>query len=173
MRTCYFALSLGALIATMSAAPANAQSASGGDRDGTSWANVERLRPGNTIRLLCSGQRLWTGRLTRVSADSLALEDGGTGRTVARSEVLRVEVKSRLRSTLIGLGIGAAAGLGFGYLAGSRSGLKSDEKAAAVGLGASLFAGAGAGLGALAPSWKLVYSGEPSGSPPRDFTRAK
>jgi hypothetical protein len=137
------------------------------EQGGTSWAKVEQLRVGQAIRVLCSGQQSWTGRLAGVSADALVLDASGTERRIVRSEVLRVQVKSRARSALIGLGIGAAAGVGYGYLAGSRANLKSDEKAAAVGFGAGLFAAAGAGIGALCSSWKTVYLGEQSGSPPK------
>ena len=140
-------------------------SASGAEQAGASWAKVEQLRLGQTIRVLCSDQQSWTGRLAGVSADALVLDVSGTERRAVRSEVLRIEVKSRVISALIGLGIGAGAGVGVGYAAGS--GLKGSERTTAAGLGAGLFAAAGAGIGALCPAWKMVYGGEPSGSPPK------
>jgi hypothetical protein len=115
------------------------------------------LRPGQQIRVLCSDRSIWTGRLAGVSGGQFVLDAGGTQRKVVRPEVLRVEVKSRVSSALTGLGIGAAAGVGFGYMAGSRGGLKSGEVGAAAGLGAGLFAAGGAGIGCLFPRWKTVY----------------
>jgi len=94
----------------------------------------------------------------------LTLNVDGTERKIARSDVLRADVKSRARSALIGLGIGAGAGVGVGYAAGS--GLKSSEKTTAVGLGAVLVAPVGAVIGALLPGWKTVYREEPP--PKRD-----
>jgi len=166
MRMRCIAFYLAVVLPALAAAPGSAKSASGAEQGGTAWAKVEQLRPGQTIRVLCSDQRSWTGRLAGVSADALVLDISGTERRAVRSEVLRIQVKSRVTSALIGLGIGAAAGVGVGYAAGS--GLKGSEKATAAGLGAGLFAAAGAGIGSLFPGWKTVYGAEPSGSPPRN-----
>ena len=132
-----------------------ALNASGAQRDPASWAKVEQLRPGQTIRVQCSDQRTWTGRLVGVSTETLTLSVDGTERKIARSDVLRADVRSRARSALIGLGIGAGAGVGVGFAAGSD--LKSSEKTTAVGLGVVLVAPVGAVIGALLPGWKTVY----------------
>ncbi len=129
----------------------------GAEQGDTSWAKVERLGLGKTIRVLGSDQRSRTDRLTRVTADGLTLEAGGAQQERPRSEILRIEVKSRVRSALIGVGVGATAGLAFGLVSASHEHLKPGEKTAAAGLGAGLFAGAGSGIGALMPSWKTVY----------------
>ena len=165
MRTRAIASYLVVLLSGPAAAPGSAANASGAGQDGTGWAKVERLRPGQTIRVLCSDLQRWTGQLRGVSADGLVLEVRGTERKAVRSEVLGIQVKSRAVSALIGLGIGAAAGVGVGYAAGG--GLKSSEATTAVGLGAGLFSAAGAGIGSLFPGWKTVYGRQPSGSPPR------
>ena len=148
-----------------------ALNALGAQGDPASWAKVEQLRPGQALRVLCSDQRTWTGRLVGSSSDTLILNVGGTERKIARSDVLRADVKSRAKSTLIGLGIGAAAGVGIGYAAGS--GLKSGERSTAAGLGAILIAPVGAVIGALSPGWKTVYRGEPSGPPQPSVLPAK
>lgn len=167
MRAYCVTLLLAVALPAFAAAADSVLSSSRAEQGDTAWAKVERLRLGQTIRALGSDQWSRTGRLTRVTADALTLEVSGAEQKMPRSEVLRIEVKSRVRSALIGLGIGAPAGLGFGYLAGSRANLKSSEKTAAAGLGVGLFAAAGTGIGALAPSWKTVYRREPTGSPPR------
>lgn len=173
MRVYSIAFYLAVVFPALAAAPGSAENASGAEQGGTGWAKVERLRSGQTIRVLCSDQRSWTGRLTGVSADELVLEVSGTERKAVRSEVLQVQVKSRARSALIGLGIGAGAGVGVGYAAGSGGGLKSSEVTTAVGLGAGLFAAAGAGVGSLFPCWRTVYRGESSPSQPPNALRPK
>ncbi len=142
-----------------------ALNAFGAQRDHASWAKVEQLRLSQTMRVLCSDQRTWTGRLVGVSSDTLILNVGGTERKIGRTDVVRADVRSRTRSALIGVGIGAAAGAGVGYAAGSGSNLKSSEVTTAVVLGTVLIAPVGAVIGALFPGWKTVYRIEPSGSP--------
>jgi len=134
-------------------------------REDTSWSKVEQLRVGQSLRVQCSDQRTWTGSLLGVSSDALILNVDGAERKIARSDVIRADVKSRVRSTFIGLGIGAAAGAGVGYAAGRGSNLKSSEVTTAVLLGTVLIAPVGAVIGALLPSWKTVYREGPSGSP--------
>ncbi len=168
MRVHRIAFYLAVVLPGFAAAPESAEHFSEAGQGGKVWAKVERLRPGQTIRVLCSDQRTWTGRLSGVSADMLVLDAGGTERKVTRPEVVRIQVKSRTRSALAGLGIGAAAGVGFGFFAGSRAGLKSAEMAPAAGLGAGLFAAAGAGIGSCFPGWRTVYTSEPSGVSPRN-----
>ena len=150
-----------------------ALNAFGAQRDYASWANVEQLRLGQTLRVLCADQRTWTGRLVEASSDTVTLNVGGTERKIARSDVLRADVKSRAKSTLIGLGIGAGVGAGVGYAAGRGSRLKPGEVQGTTMLGAALFAPVGAVLGALSPSWKTVYRGEPSGPPQPSVLPAK
>lgn len=143
-------------------------SASGAERPDANWEKVNQLRRGQTVRVLCSRQA-WTGRLTKITEEGLTLDVGGTEKKAARSEVIRVQSQSRAKSALIGLAIGAPAGVGFGYAIGHRSNLKSGEMGPAVGFGAALFAAAGAGIGALVPAWKTVYEA----SPPPDGSSAR
>jgi len=133
----------------------------GAEQPGANWKKVEQLRPGQTVRVLCSGRQSWTGRLMGITDEGLALEVGGTEKKAARSEIVRVQSRSRAKSALMGLGIGAVAGVGFGYAVAHQSNLKSGEMGPAVGLGAALFAAAGAGIGSMAPAWKTVYEASP------------
>ena len=169
MRTYCIAFCLAAVLPALAAEPGSVKYGSAAELGGTAWAQVEQLRLGQTIRVLCSDQRTWTGRLTGVSADALVLDVSGTERKTPRSEILRVDVKSRVRSVLIGLGIGAGLGVGVGAAAGHS--LKGSEKTTAVGLGALLFAPVGAVIGALSPSWRTAYRGDSSLSKPPDALR--
>lgn len=148
-------------------------SASGAEHAGANWEKVERLRPGQTVRVQCSGRQAWTGRLTKVTEEGVTLDVRGTEKNAARSEMIRVQTQGRAKSALIGVAIGAPAGIGFGYAVGHRSNLKSGEMGPAVGLGAALFAAAGAGIGAMVPAWKTVYeaSPPPGASSARETTR--
>jgi hypothetical protein len=150
-----------------------ALNAFGAQGDYAGWAKVEELRLGQTLRVVCSDQQTWTGGLAGVSGNTLTLYVGGAERRTARSNVLRVDVKSRAKSTLIGLGIGVAAGAGVGYAAGRGSRLKSSEVTTAVGLGTLLIAPVGALIGALFPGWKTVYHRDPSDSPRPSALSAK
>ncbi len=155
-------LYLTAMLPALAAASGIAGNTLATEEGGTAWATVERLQVGQAVRVLCPGQRSWTGRLAAVTAEAVVVNVGGIERKTPRSEVLQVQVKSRARSALIGLGIGAGAGVGIGYAAGSGGGLKSGESATAAALGAGLFGAAGAGVGSLFPGWKTVYRESPS-----------
>jgi len=150
---------------TLLAIGCGALSVFGAQPDEANWLRVEQLQSGQTLRVLCSEEQTWMGRLAGVTDNTLTLSIGGAERTIARSDVLRVDVRSRARSALIGLGIGAGAGAGYGYAAGRRARLKSSEATAAVGLGTGLGAADGAVIGVLSGGWKTVYRGEPPSSP--------
>ena len=77
-------------------------SALAAQRDNGSWAKVEQLQVGQSLRVQCSDQRTWTGILLGVSSDALILNVDGAERKIARSDVIRADVKSRVRSTFIG-----------------------------------------------------------------------
>jgi hypothetical protein len=171
VRICCAALYLAVLLPVLAAVPLTLGDGSGTEPRDAGWSKVERLRSGQTIRVHCSGNRTWTGRVAERSAGEVVLDAGGSRRKIARSEVLRIEVKSRAESALIGLGIGVGVGVGVGYAAGS--GLKGSEKTTAAGLGAVLFAPAGAGIGALCPRWKVVYRGDSSAAPSANTLPAK
>jgi hypothetical protein len=135
---------------------------SGVGGDDNSWATVEQIKLGQSLRVVCSGERTWKGSLVRVSDDTLVLGIGGTERKVVRSEVFRIDVKGRAKAALIGLGIGAAGGLGLSYaMANSSDGIGGAEIIAA---GAVWGGAIGAGIGAARGCWKTVYRGAPASS---------
>ena len=81
------------------------------------WAALNQLAPGAGIRVALSGGRTVRGNLSVVTADSLAIQTAASQETLSRTGVKRVQLKGkshRGRNTLIGLAIGAGAGLAIG-----------------------------------------------------------
>ena len=81
------------------------------------WDGLNQLAPGAGIRVTLSGGRTVRGNLSVVTADSLAIRTAASQETLLRTEIKRVESKGkshRGRNTLIGLAVGAGAGLAIG-----------------------------------------------------------
>jgi hypothetical protein len=81
------------------------------------WAGLNQLAPGDGIRVALSGGRTVRGNLSGVTADSLAIQTAASQETLPRAEIKRVQSKGeshRGRNTLIGLAVGAGAGLAIG-----------------------------------------------------------
>ena len=88
------------------------------------WANLNQLVPGSEIRVtLASGSTL-RGFLQGVTPDSLAINATASQESLSRQEIRRVSLKRpghRGRNTLIGLAIGAGAGVAAGAVSVSRT----------------------------------------------------
>ena len=143
------------------------------DRTPPTWSDVERLAPGQRVRVLCADQREWMGRLKAVSADSLTMDadkpDKKPGVSLPRAGIVRVQIRSRKRPALIGLAIGLAGGVAItAYLAQDSKPL---EQVGPVLLNGSMFGGIGAGIGALLPGWRTVLRLEASDAPGKGRTR--
>ncbi|MCX6588111.1 MAG: hypothetical protein NTX13_16215 [Acidobacteria bacterium] len=126
-----------------------------------SWREVEGLAKGVTIKVSLAGDKVLTGSFSGVSGNSLQLVDKSGERSIARSEVIRVEVKGEANRARNGL-IGAAIGLGLGVLADATLGARSrNETGEGAAMRAATYAipmAAGGGLGALfANSYRTVY----------------
>lgn len=81
------------------------------------WANLSALAAGAEVRVVLSSGKNLRGFIQRATPDSLMLNAATGQETLARVEVRRVSLKKqghRGRNTLIGLGIGTAAGLAAG-----------------------------------------------------------
>jgi hypothetical protein len=133
------------------------------------WPAVAALTPGTEIRVDTAARKMRgvQGLLRSVSDDALIFtpsKKGSQGEvTIPRQDVTRLSVKKqshRTRNTLIGAGIGGAAGLGIGLAS------RCDGKfvcpvsdGAITGGGAAAGAVVGAIIGALMPSggWHEIY----------------
>ena len=81
------------------------------------WSVLNGLATGTEIRVTMAGSKTVRGFLQKTDGDSLVINATTSQATLARQDVKRVHSKRqghRGRNTLIGLGVGAAGGLGIG-----------------------------------------------------------
>jgi hypothetical protein len=129
----------------------------------SSWNTVKALAAGTEVRIL-TGSRTVSGRIDRISDDTLVLTSAGGQEVFKPQEVARVSLRGeshRRRNVLIGAGIGAGGGVGLGAaVAGSCSGTICG------GHGPALVAGVGGAaavvgtlIGAVIPTggWREIY----------------
>jgi hypothetical protein len=132
------------------------------------WNNVTALARAAEVRVELSGSRSVSGGVLNVSEDSLAVNSASGQETFTREQVLRVSVRKdgkRGRNTLIGLAMGAGAGVGLGDAAASQpcargfGGLCDSLNAPVIGISTGIGAVIGAGIGAAVPTggWREVY----------------
>ena len=84
--------------------------------DAQSWDAVRALRPGDRVKVEESGGPERKGRVSAITADSIAIASGKNQLSFDRARVRRIQVKSSNRR-LRNLGIGAGIGLALGVLA--------------------------------------------------------
>ena len=104
---------LPALLAATLAATAAAQQ----DKPIANWVNLNQLVTGAEIRVTLANGKTLRGFMQRVTPESLAINATTSQETLSRQDIRRVDLKRsghRGRNTLIGLAIGAGAGLAVG-----------------------------------------------------------
>ena len=106
---CLMVLAL--LAACFSAAPATAQ-------DSGSWDNLRSLRPGQETCVVMNDVKSYQGEFESLSDEGITLRQAAGEQTLARKDILRVSQKEgrdhQTRDVLIGLAVGAGAGLVIG-----------------------------------------------------------
>jgi len=127
------------------------------------WDNVQAISPGTEIRMAGPRPGDLRGTLQSVTGDSLVLSSSAGQETFTRQQVTRVAIKSkghRGRNALIGLAVGAGAGLAIGVASdhSCRPGCflgNNIGKTVLTPLGAIV----GAVVGVLIPSggWREIY----------------
>lgn len=125
-----------------------------------SWENVMKLEPGTQVLAVLSDKRTIHGPIRDVTDDSIVMSRGKMQETIVRNSVVRIAMRRkghRMRNTLIGLGVGAGAGLTVGGIyAQTCTGFL-------CGIGAVVFVPiglvGGAAIGAALPTggWQDVY----------------
>lgn len=96
------------LLVALAAATAAAQS---------DWVKVKALPIGQEIRASLRDGKSYRGQVQNVTDEALVMVAASQQQTLARAEVKKIATKSeghRLRNALIGAGLGAAGGVGFG-----------------------------------------------------------
>jgi len=131
-----------------------------------SWDNVKQLKPGQQIRVVLNDAKSYTGQMGSVSDEGLVIRTGGGEQTVARQNILRVSSQGkshRGRNALIGLAVGAGAGVVIGVaspeVGQGKCAQGSCINAEAPTLTGFVGAAAGTALGAVLPTggWHDVY----------------
>lgn len=127
------------------------------------WGNLRRLNTGQEIQIVLVNLQSHRGKFADVSDQAISLSSKGKTNEMAyaREQVLRVAMldsAKRKRNTLIGLGIGAAAGAVSGGLIGSYFANEANPRAAA---GVALIFGGGAAAAGAAightGGYQIVY----------------
>jgi hypothetical protein len=156
MLTTQFIGRLGALLALV-ATTAVAQKIAG------DWNTVKALTTGTEVRIT-TGSRTVSGKVDRITDDTLVMTSGKGSEMFTQEEVSRVSVGKqghRARNALIGLGVGAGAGLGIGAVVDARTTCRfvcifpNAGKVVLTPLGAVV----GTVVGAVIPTggWREVY----------------
>jgi len=134
---------------------------------GADWASLQHspaISAGTQIEAKTTDNKRYRGEFKAADTDALVLTTSNGEQRLARLTVSRVSVKKpghRGRNTLIGLGIGAAAGLALGAVADARCTGKCVEgntplgKEAGTPLG--LLIGAIIGVALPTGGWREVY----------------
>lgn len=125
------------------------------------WATVKQLLPGDQVKIVLNNGKSYKGVLRSAGDDAVSI---GNGESYQKQDVRRVLLRKashRGRNALIGLGIGAATGLGTGAAVDSDCSKTSFMCTGNLGKAVltPLFGGIGAGIGALIPTggWREVY----------------
>ncbi len=109
----------GFMVLALWAACFSAGAASGQDSKGRSsrWDHLKSLTPGQEIRVVMSNFKRYQGEFESLSDGGITLRQEAGEQTLARQDVLRVSLQGqnhRSRNAVIGVVIGAGAGLGIG-----------------------------------------------------------
>jgi hypothetical protein len=130
------------------------------------WENLKQLASGQQIRVVLNDAKAYTGQLHSVSDQGLVIRTGGGDQTFERQNILRVSAQGkshRGRNALIGLAVGAGAGVVVGVaspeLGQGKCAQGSCINAESAALAGFVGAVAGTGLGAAMPTggWHDVY----------------
>ncbi len=125
-----------------------------------SWDNLKQLRVGQKIEVVDMNLKSLKGQFLSFSEEVISLQVGNDQAGVERSGVLRVNSgrSKRGRNALIGLAIGAGAGLGVGAVLDRQA--TGEFKDFGVILGPPIGAGVGAGVGAAFGGYRTIYRSE-------------
>jgi hypothetical protein len=130
------------------------------------WNTVKALTTGTEVRIT-TGSRTVSGKVDRITDDTLVMTSGKGSEIFNQQDVTRVSVGKqghRGRNTLIGLGIGTGAGIGIGLGVGHANDCSTGwfcglNTGIAGALGGAIGLVGGTAIGALIPTggWREVY----------------
>jgi len=130
-----------------------------GRQDRQSWDNLVTLRAGQKVQVKTQGAGKWKGTFLAFTADSISIHAKNRDMEIPRGEVQTVKRGSaavRIRHTLIGAGLGAAAAVAIAVPTISE-GYANDQAVTAAVLtmvGATV-------VGAILPAYSTIYEAAP------------
>ncbi len=137
---------------------AQPQSPPSGESD---WGNLQQLRVGDKVEVVRYNLSKHKGTFLSFSDEAISLRVGKDEVGVQRPKVFRVssrEHSKRLRNTLIGLGIGAAAGAVVGAAAVAGKPRQAGERRLSMVIGTLIGSGVGTVVGAaFSPGYQTIY----------------
>ena len=120
-------------------------------KDKSSWENLKELKQGQKIQVIQWNSVTFEGKFKSISEDAVVFEVKRMDLVIKRKDIRRVaKASGRGTHALIGLGIGAAAGVV------GMSAAKGDGIYTAVAL-LPVLAGSGAAVGAAMPTKSVIY----------------
>jgi uncharacterized protein YcfJ len=124
----------------------------------TDWSRVAALSPGVSVQIVHHGLKQDSGRLVDATSDRIEIDTASGSLQLSKADVRRVSVsrKSRKNRTLIGLGLGAAAGAAI-LAIGASSGDIDIRRDLVTGAGAVVGGTAGAAIGAATAGPETIY----------------
>jgi hypothetical protein len=123
-----------------------------------SWDEVRSLKPGDHVKVRDATGEEQKGELRAVSPETITISDGGVERTIARTSIRRVQVRSgsrRVRNALIGAAIGVAVAVTVDQTLGAY--LRNESNTSGRGIIYAAPIGLGSGIGAALPAYRTVY----------------
>jgi hypothetical protein len=128
------------------------------------WDNIKRLRAGQQIAVVNEKMKTATGKFSAVTEDAISLQVDNITVSIPRANVFSVKDRTashRGRNTLIGLAVGATAGLAVGAIKGGTY-YEEGETAVFVAVWTPIGASIGATAGAVLPSGTVTIYRRPS-----------
>lgn len=169
-------ITLGKMAAVMGLVACASLAAAQSGGENAKWENSSQLAPGQRIRVVLNDAKTYEGKWQSMTDEAIVVRLETGDQSFARQNVLRVSTKGtshRGRNVLIGLAIGAGAGVIVGVASPEfgqgTCAQGSCVNAASVGLGGFLGGALGTGIGAAIPTggWHGVYH-----APERDVASA-
>jgi hypothetical protein len=129
-------------------------------RNSKSWSNLAELKPGEQVVVMAVDGARHRGAFRGYSDEAITIREGNRDLTTERTQVQAITVSApshRLRNTLIGLGIGAGAGLALDRSLGAYLRNESNPPGARA-LIWGLPIAIGGTIGAVIPGQRTIYS---------------
>ncbi len=132
-----------------------------------SWGNLQQVRVGQKVEVVDTNLKKYKGTFLSFSDEAISLRVGKDEVGVQREDVFRVSLREkskRLRNALIGMAIGAGAGVAAVEICAQASSrfsfspcLGQDFRAVAYAILVPVGGAAGAGIGAAFPGYQTIY----------------